>query len=726
MHVESSSMVTELAGQSLALRAAMTKSVGQNKTFSRLTRLLKKASFGTWMDFETVSGDKAHSINDDCRRWPLHGGKTISRKKSAERNVSEKWYDFVRRLVHSLSFAMHIRYITEVILLAVGSQAVVEISYEVLQTAPTAAAVLQAATGQGIFMIDSLPSSFNEAYTVLSESLPHCHGGREEVLPDGTIRTTLAQRSENASATFLHKHGCPMATVEARRDVRSTLNRIGRSLAGILDEVGRGLVVEARRDWASWQVNSTLSLHVDQGVFLLLVLPPGDTNFHYLDSVTSEEVRLEVPDDGKTRVVVFFGRTLRDFTSRLVEYSGCDLVKEPGAMSYRSSPPLTYREWNQRAVALRSSDGGEVVEAKRRLEAACKDGEIYCWMQCMAADCAESCDPNAMNHQCGVECRAEQASTPTVDPGAFCTGSTAMFMSGFTWSGSAENPCKFAMGCIGVLLLGMLVEGLLAARRRYLGYVRRPLMKSLVGALAFGVSVSIAYLAMLVVMTYSCELFICLCVGLAIGHFLFGNDAAGVAGTFIVVKYATLAAFVPICHYAQPVRRLFWHPSRELAGRVLEQYKVRSRVRGGVVLNRGLGSSNGAPLEVSSSGLVPPSARLKLAATRARQRAWMERQREMVALRKAGWQGRFRGFKEKQSTSSWGRKLFEWSDKFADRAARAWLWRSVASVFRIPPKVLAWDVAEAFLTYKLTFIFHAPLELVHHSQVVQGTASQFG
>ncbi|KAF4717661.1 hypothetical protein FOZ62_013545, partial [Perkinsus olseni] len=52
-----------------------------------------------------------------------------------------------------------------------------------------------------------------------------------------------------------------------------------------------------------------------------------------------------------------------------------------------------------------------------------------------------------------------------------------------------------------------------------------------------------------------------------------------------------------------------------------------------------------------------------------------------------------------------------WSDKFADRAARGWMWRSVASVFRIPPKVLAWDVAEAFLTYKLTFIFHAPLEL---------------
>ncbi|KAF4756686.1 hypothetical protein FOZ63_018341 [Perkinsus olseni] len=445
---------------------------------------------------------------------------------------------------------MRMRYITEAILLAVGSHAVLEISYEVVQTAPTVDAVLQAATGQG---------------------------------------------SENASAAFLHKYGCPMATVEARRDVRSTLDRIGRSVAGILDEVlevaypidrARSIkdIIDLGRDShldhhhiyrtslsddSETDANSTLPLHVDQGVFLLLVLPPGDTNFHYLDSVTFREVRLEVPDDGRTRVVVFFGSTLRDFTSTIpavrplphsVRISPSPLAARvvigrmfllpPEAMSYRSSPPMTYRDWNQRAVALRSSDGGEVVEAKRRMEAACKDGEIYCWMQCMAADCAvglhptcydpakqESCDPNAMNPQCGVECRTEHASTPTVDPGAFCTGSTAMFMSGFTWSGSARNPCvilftpswvldtpgKFAMGCIGVLLLGMLVEGLLAARRRYLGYVRRPLIRSLVGALAFGVSVSIAYLAMLVVMTYSCELFICLCVGLAIGHLLFAN-----------------------------------------------------------------------------------------------------------------------------------------------------------------------------------------------------------
>lgn len=133
------------------------------------------------------------------------------------------------------------------------------------------------------------------------------------------------------------------------------------------------------------------------------------------------------------------------------------------------------------------------------------------------------------------------------------------------------------------------------------------------------------------------------------------QDAAGVAGTFLVVKYATLAAFVPACHYVQPIRRLFWHPSRELAGRMLEQYRLRSKVRGhgrsGAAVSGG-GFSGGL-------GLVPQTARLKLAATRARQRAWLERQKEMVALRKAGWKGRFRGFKEQQSSSTWGRKVFE-------------------------------------------------------------------
>ncbi|KAF4665722.1 hypothetical protein FOL47_004462 [Perkinsus chesapeaki] len=188
------------------------------------------------------------------------------------------------------------------------------------------------------------------------------------------------------------------------------------------------------------------------------------------------------------------------------------------------------------------------------------------------------------------------------------------------------------------------------------------------------------------------------------------QDAAGVAGTFLVVKYATLAAFVPMCHYLQPIRRFFWHPSRELAGRMLDQYRLKNRMRGPGMTQRYSGVLNGAE-GGAASGLVPQSARLKLAATRARQRAWLDRQRELVALRKAGWQGRFRGFKEKQAESTWGRKMFEWSDKFADRAAKAWLWRSVADVFHIPPKVFAWDVAEAFVTYKLTFIFHAPLEL---------------
>lgn len=156
---------------------------------------------------------------------------------------------------------------------------------------------------------------------------------------------------------------------------------------------------------------------------------------------------------------------------------------------------------------------------------------------CFDPSSDHSCDPSVMDRQCRVECQAQQAPTPTVNPSAFCSGSTAMFMTGFTWSGDARKPCvillipswvldtpgKFAAGCIASVVLGILIEGLLAARRRFLSYIRRSLLRGLVGALGFGLSVAVAYLAMLIIMTYSCELFICVCIGLVIGHFAFGN-----------------------------------------------------------------------------------------------------------------------------------------------------------------------------------------------------------
>lgn len=171
------------------------------------------------------------------------------------------------------------------------------------------------------------------------------------------------------------------------------------------------------------------------------------------------------------------------------------------------------------------------------------DNEMpVCWDKATNALCPTN---DGIHHKtCGVECALKPAGgnvgspvSPTPDPNAFCTGSTAMFMDGFNWMRGPTTQCvilftsswvldtawKFALGCIGVVFLGMLVEGILWARRRYLHNITHTWLHAIVGSLAFGLSISIAYLAMLVVMTYSCELFLCLCAGLVMGHFIFGN-----------------------------------------------------------------------------------------------------------------------------------------------------------------------------------------------------------
>ncbi|KAF4651616.1 hypothetical protein FOZ61_010326 [Perkinsus olseni] len=412
--------------------------------------------------------------------------------------------------------------------------------------------VQEAITTQGVFTLTGLPTPLITAYQTLAYNLPRCgtgKDGRTERLGDGTLRTTYAQKSMHASPRFLQSSGCPSVVTDAVNYIRSELEYLGVEVARALDKVltfnsshtvspssgdvgsvediitqgenshldhihvytkdlsdPEDIVVQWEGKEAQQQqveedghtngvYDDTLTLHTDQGVFLLLILPPGDSNFYYEDGTSSKQVPLNIPSsagggDGGMGVVVLMGNTLKSFIA------------------------------------------GE-----------CKAGEIYCWMQCMANTCSgvnemPVCWDTATNELFkpagggGVK-----PVSPTPDPNAFCTGSTAMFMDGFNWMRGTSTQCvilftrswvldtawKFALGCIGVLLLGMLVEGILWARRRYLRHIRNKWAHAIIGALTFGISVSIAYLAMLVVMTYSCELFLCLCAGLVIGHFVFGN-----------------------------------------------------------------------------------------------------------------------------------------------------------------------------------------------------------
>jgi hypothetical protein len=91
-----------------------------------------------------------------------------------------------------------------------------------------------------------------------------------------------------------------------------------------------------------------------------------------------------------------------------------------------------------------------------------------------------------------------------------------------------DSAGKFAAACLGVFVLGFSIEALICFRRKVVSRKRLflnlslPLRKLIVIAL-FGTNLVLGYLAMLVAMTYSVELFICVVVGLVLGHALLNS-----------------------------------------------------------------------------------------------------------------------------------------------------------------------------------------------------------
>ncbi len=129
----------------------------------------------------------------------------------------------------------------------------------------------------------------------------------------------------------------------------------------------------------------------------------------------------------------------------------------------------------------------------------------------------------------------------------FCRGGTSMVMSGFESVGSANanciilffrpwllnTPLKFGIGCLGVFLLGAVVEATIKLRRYATNKMksRGRFWREFVVISLFAVNVALGYLCMLAAMTFNVEIFISTVMGLAIGHLVLGNSAEPVRET---------------------------------------------------------------------------------------------------------------------------------------------------------------------------------------------------
>jgi len=195
--------------------------------------------------------------------------------------------------------------------------------------------------------------------------------------------------------------------------------------------------------------------------------------------------------------------------------------------------------------------GKPPTAAWRRLQdEQCGAGEIFCWHDCVPgggcgeeAKCwdyakDEKCLPDTHNDRCAPKCfAAPPAEKPLCIPGSL----TSMYMDGFhssllggtlpcvvlfTAGAVLDERWKIFVACLMVFLLGGSIEGVVVLRKKVGGVIGLGVGKRRVvlGGLFF-VNMTLAYLAMLVAMIYSIELFISVVLGLVAGHLFWSNGS---------------------------------------------------------------------------------------------------------------------------------------------------------------------------------------------------------
>jgi Ctr copper transporter family len=136
----------------------------------------------------------------------------------------------------------------------------------------------------------------------------------------------------------------------------------------------------------------------------------------------------------------------------------------------------------------------------------------------------------------------------------FCYGGTSMYMDGFHWMNPTcviylfpgwvlSSSGKVAAASIGTLLFGIALEAVIWKRRSVVQSFPAGWKRLMASTLFYGLQLTMGYMIMLVVMTYSGPLFMCVIFGLMGGHALFNARAT----------VATKLNSVAVCGTEQPI-----------------------------------------------------------------------------------------------------------------------------------------------------------------------------
>jgi len=122
----------------------------------------------------------------------------------------------------------------------------------------------------------------------------------------------------------------------------------------------------------------------------------------------------------------------------------------------------------------------------------------------------------------------------------YCYGSTSMYMQGFEWEGSTcvvylfkswvlTTRSLFIVACLLTIVFGIAVEMIIKQRRIQVEKISDAKKKLALSAFFYAIQITMGYLIMLVVMTYSGPLNICVVIGLVLGHVI--GNLENISGT---------------------------------------------------------------------------------------------------------------------------------------------------------------------------------------------------
>lgn len=183
---------------------------------------------------------------------------------------------------------------------------------------------------------------------------------------------------------------------------------------------------------------------------------------------------------------------------------------------------------------------------------------------------------------------------------------------------------------------------------------------------------------------------------------LTNEDVGKVIGIFFFAKYITFVSMIPICYRYQPLRR-FLQPSNMVKAK--EYFAARRNTfqqsRAGQQMRTRAKSYQDW---LKKHNIDRKTENFNLAGVKRRLNQFMHTKRDQFQQRK-------QKLLDNKPTEGWKARLFNFTERMANKAAANKRWQNLAQNLHVPPKQLTYAIGEGLVMYKLLSPVWMPLEL---------------